>query len=353
MPYQALPAVFSLSRCIEVSDAALFNLFEASPKSPLIVVDHRAIGTQNLSKGAKDVANPIWSHYAKTHHEACGFSVEFAVKSISLKDSLGAFSSKPGKESDKEGAAKPKKVEGKNASEFLPDYYAFLDKALANGSSVEQVCLRYVRNLVNGRFLWRNRMIAQSAQVHITADKQYSFDALSYKLDDFSNPCANEVQIAQHMLAGLRGERTSALKVVAEVAFGMTGSFNVFPSQLYLGDTIEHKEAKLSKALFTKRVKDMAEYETPGVTPVGQGFIRNDKIANAIRTIDTWYPEHDETGKAIAVEITGANLRDSKFYRAGKSTGFEILKNVDVLDPTSEEGMFLTAVTIRGGVLGG
>lgn len=353
MPYQTLPTVFSLSRCIEVSDAALFNLFESKPKSPLIVVDHRALGTQNLSKGAKDVANPIWSHYAKTHHEACGFSVEFGVRTVSMRDSLGAYSSKPGKETEKAEGEKSAKASVKKAADFLPDYYSFLEKALEPGSSVEQVCLRYIRNLVNGRFLWRNRMIAQSAQVRIVADDEFVFDALSYKLDDFSNPCQNEVKLAKFLLAGLNGERTKALKVVAEVAFGMTGSFNVFPSQMYLGDVIEHKEAKLSKVLFTKRVKEMSEYETPGVKPVGQAFMRNDKISNAIRTIDTWYPSQEETGKAIAVEIAGANLKDSKFYRSGKTTGFDILKNIDVLDPVSEEGLFLTAVINRGGVLGG
>ena len=77
------------------------------------------------------------------------------------------------------------------------------------------------------------------------------------------------------------------------------------------------------------------------------------KIGNALRTIDTWYPEFTENDeKPIPVEPNGASLDAQQFFRVGKEkvSGFDILKEIRTLDPNSEKGMFLIACLIRGGV---
>jgi CRISPR-associated protein Csy3 len=126
------------------------------------------------------------------------------------------------------------------------------------------------------------------------------------------------------------------------------GGVEVFPSQNYLED----KPKGFSRSLYQLTPKK-PDHKANDNQYLGQAALRDQKIGNALRTIDTWYPlfkENDE--KPIAVEPNGANLEGQIFYRVGKDkvSAFDILKEIDELDPNSEKGMFLIACLIRGGV---
>ncbi|MDW5308652.1 type I-F CRISPR-associated protein Cas7f/Csy3, partial [Acinetobacter baumannii] len=90
-----------------------------------------------------------------------------------------------------------------------------------------------VRNIVNGRWLWRNRIVAESITIQVTAQdhpETLSFDALSYNLKSFDQPSEQEQKLADILLKGITGESTSAaLHIEAIVDFGM-GGVEVFPS---------------------------------------------------------------------------------------------------------------------------
>ena len=87
---------------------------------------------------------------------------------------------------------------------------------------------------------------------------------------------------------------------------------------------------------------------------LGQAAIRDQKIGNALRTIDTWYATYLENdSKPIPVEPNGASLDAQDFFRVNKKnkdSAFDILKEIRNLDPNSDKGKFLIACLIRGGV---
>lgn len=51
------------------------------------------------------------------------------------------------------------------------------------------------------------------------------------------------------------------------------------------------------------------------------------------------------------MEPNGANLEAQRFFRNGKKvSAFDLVKQLNLLDPNSPDGMFVTASLIRGGV---
>jgi CRISPR-associated protein Csy3 len=87
---------------------------------------------------------------------------------------------------------------------------------------------------------------------------------------------------------------------------------------------------------------------------MGQAALRDQKVGNALRTIDIWYPSFGERGVPIPVEPNGANLDAQEFFRDKKTSGFDLMRRVGEIAPIdSPEGNFLLACIIRGGVYSG
>ncbi|MEI5568363.1 type I-F CRISPR-associated protein Csy3 [Acinetobacter baumannii] len=345
--FKKLPGSLSLQRGTVVSDGAFFNLFEDGKQEPLHVMYHGIRGTQNVAgnkeKGAatgnslaREVTNIQLTESAKLQPKA-KLLVKWDFRFIDLSYVLFASASKAGAD----------KTEEYN---FRQAFLNFVNRA-KESDGLKEVVHRYVRNIVNGRWLWRNRIVAESITIQVTAQDYpeiFSFDALSYNLKSFDQPSEQEQKLAEILLKGITGESTSAaLHIEAIVDFGM-GGVEVFPSQNYLED----KPKGFSRSLYQLTPKK-PDHQANDNQYLGQAALRDQKIGNALRTIDTWYPlfkENDE--KPIAVEPNGANLEGQIFYRVGKDkvSAFDILKEIDELDPNSEKGMFLIACLIRGGV---
>ena len=51
---------------------------------------------------------------------------------------------------------------------------------------------------------------------------------------------------------------------------------------------------------------------------MGHAALRDQKIGNALRTIDTWYPRYTEHGRPLPVEPNGASLEAQEFFRGVK-----------------------------------
>lgn len=83
--------------------------------------------------------------------------------------------------------------------------------------------------------------------------------------------------------------------------------------------------------------------------------IHSQKIGNALRTIDTWYPEADTNGP-IAVEPYGSVTTQGKAYRTprDKTDFYTLLDNWLLKDqePPLAQRHFVMAVLVRGGVFG-
>lgn len=216
-----------------------------------------------------------------------------------------------------------------------------------------ELARRYAHNLANGRFLWRNRVGAEQVRVEVRrlekgeAAQTWAFDALGLSLRDFDAPAPVEADLnalAATIASGLAGQAYVLLEVVAYARVG--DGQEVYPSQELILDKGDKKGQK-SKTLY-------------GIGPEKNQIaaLHSQKIGNALRTIDTWYPvaEGEELGP-IAVEPYGSVTNQGKAYRQPKAgVDFYNLLDAWVLKgqaPTSEgDRHFVMATLIRGGVFG-
>ncbi|MDO5693432.1 MAG: type I-F CRISPR-associated protein Csy3 [Pseudomonadota bacterium] len=204
---------------------------------------------------------------------------------------------------------------------------------------------RYAANLANGRFLWRNRIGAESVEVrvaHLQAGQpstQWTFDALALNLRTLGKTDEQVQALGQLLAEGLAGKRHLLLQVTAFVRLG--AGQEVFPSQELIMD---RGRGDKSKTLY--------QVGEPGQEVAA---IHSQKIGNAIRTIDTWYEGADELGP-IAVEPYGSVTTQGKAYRQPrqKLDFYTLLDDWLLKDkaPPVEQQHFVMAVLIRGGVFG-
>src|SRR5690606_26439671 len=147
----------------------------------------------------------------------------------------------------------------------------------------------YAENIANGRFLWRNRIGAEAIKVrvaHIQGDQEkqvWIFDGASFDLHEFVVPTGALGELAEVIRQGLEGESFTLLQVDAFARLG--AGQEVFPSQELVLD-VGSRDNRKSKYL----------YQVDGIAA-----LHSQKVGNALRTIDTWYPQAHDTGP-IAVE---------------------------------------------------
>ncbi|WP_020680650.1 type I-F CRISPR-associated protein Csy3 [Marinobacterium rhizophilum] len=229
------------------------------------------------------------------------------------------------------------------------DYQQKLQATVQNYSDnvgFAELAKRYACNLANGRFLWRNRIGAEQVEVQIRhlqrgeAAELGTFDAHSLSLRKFDEPDnakAPLAALAQAIESGLSGEGYVLLDVIAYARMG--DGQEVYPSQELILDRGDKKGQK-SKTLYT--VGDVAA-------------MHSQKIGNALRTIDTWYPDENGLGP-IAVEPYGSVTSQGKAYRQPKQKAdfYNLLDSWVLKDQTPSEGdqHFVMATLVRGGVFG-
>lgn len=213
---------------------------------------------------------------------------------------------------------------------------------------LNELARRYAANLANGRFLWRNRVGAEQVEVQVAhlqngqAVAQWSFQALDHVMGNLKAPAqeGGDLDALSGLIAAaLAGKHHLLLQISAYVRVG--AGQEVFPSQELI---LDRGRGDKSKTLYT----------------VGEGeravaAIHSQKIGNALRTIDTWYPDWEENGP-IAVEPYGSVTTQGKAYRQPKAKMdfYNLLDDWLLKDrvPATEQQHFVMAVLIRGGVFG-
>lgn len=203
---------------------------------------------------------------------------------------------------------------------------------------------RYAENIANGRFLWRNRVGAEKIEVCVTilnggSKQSWVFDASSMNTRKFSSPDTIS-ELAAEISSALSGEKDFLLLDVE--AFVLIGKAqDVYPSEELVLDKGNSKSKK-SKIL----------YSIDGVAGM-----HSQKIGNAVRTIDTWYPDYEEVGIGpIAIEPYGAVTNLGKAYRNPQAkadfyTLFDRFARGEKLE-TKQDEHYVMAVLVRGGVFG-
>jgi CRISPR-associated protein Csy3 len=225
--------------------------------------------------------------------------------------------------------------------------------AYANTTGFATLAQRYACNLANGRFLWRNRLGAEMVEVQVRhlqdgqAVKTWTFNALDFDMRRFDAPATSAqdvAELAKVVEQGLAGQQYALLEVTAFARVG--AGQEVFPSQELILDKGSNTAGQKSKTLYEMGKTDKQR---------GTAAIHSQKLGNAIRTVDTWYPDEGGLGP-IAVEPYGSVTSQGKAYRQPKEKQdfYTLLDGWVIKDqvPAVEQQHYVMANLIRGGVFG-
>lgn len=243
-----------------------------------------------------------------------------------------------------------------NNANFYESYQAAAKGYIAEEGFTE-LAKRYAINIANGRFLWRNRVGVDALEIHVkisNSETSWTFDGTQISTQNFDNANADIVNLAGKIADALSGKTEFLLLEVN--AYAQIGSAqDVYPSEELVLDKGNSKSKK-SKILY--HVKNIAA-------------LHSQKIGNALRTIDTWYPEFSGEnnqaveifestklvhGKPIAIEPYGAVTNLGRAFRTPKEkvdffTLFDKFARGIKLDSKDAEH-YVMAVLVRGGVFG-
>jgi len=230
-------------------------------------------------------------------------------------------------------------------NQLFNDSYTKAAKKYIETEKFNELAKRYSSNIANGRFLWRNRVGAENIEVQVKilnseTEKSWFFDANKTSIRNFDLSTVGVEELGQKIAQALSGETDFLLLEIT--AFAQVGKAqDVYPSEELVLDKGNSKTKK-SKRLY--HVDDVAA-------------MHSQKIGNALRTIDTWYPEFEEVSTGpIAIEPYGAVTNLGKAYRNPKDkadffTLFDQFARGEEL-PNKDAEHYVMAVLVRGGVFG-
>lgn len=350
-----LPGVLAFQRSLMLSDAAFYSVLADGSTAPVQVIRHGIRGTQNTNKDDPAATSTTGTakrleqsqvqitDSARLDCDAVALQVRFDLRMLDLRGSL--FTCVVGQSQDKEEAGR-----------FRASFDRFVGHAYAS-EGLQEVARRIARNIFNGRWLWRNRTLACAIEVKVTDAKGNVLvsDALKVPLNHFDDYSPEEIAIGSLIADGLRGDTANTtLRISATVDFGLRGAIEVYPSQNY----VEQKPEGFARPLYAlgqpePRQSDLKDkLDFAATRTMGHAALRDQKVSNALRTIDTWYPGFPEINRPIPVEPNGANLDMQKHFRNRSSgaSAWTYAEQMNDLDPDTSGGMFMIASLIRGGV---
>ncbi len=216
----------------------------------------------------------------------------------------------------------------------------------------ELLARRYLTNIINGKFLWRNKY-AENRQVvlYINDEKNHRFNIdLDFGFNDkFSKPQDQKAfDSFVEKFAKALFDKEESLVIYVEASGKIGYGQEIYPSQEFVSADEKKKDGGKSKTLFDvfSRGKRVAAFHSQ-------------KIGNAIRTIDTWYAEN--ATHAIPVDPFGPDKKNQSLHRTGTqakdnsvySMLNRLLDEKKGVKANSDAGHYLMACFIRGGVYSG
>lgn len=204
---------------------------------------------------------------------------------------------------------------------------------------------RYALNIANARFLWRNRLGAEQIEVQVAArnntiQQNWVFDASQFNTRDFDSN-NNKVNELAACIAQVLASMDDFLLLDITCFVQMGRAQEVYPSEELVLD-----KGKGEKGKILYSVNDIAA-------------MHSQKLGNALRTIDTWYPgftNPEQSAGPIAIEPYGAVTNLGRAYRTPKEkqdfyTFFDAWARGEALSRVEDEH-YVMAVLVRGGVFG-
>lgn len=235
---------------------------------------------------------------------------------------------------------KPSASNGKEFNASFPK----IAQTYVEQEGFKELAKRYATNIANARYLWRNRVGAEKVEVIAKiGNETLTFDARQFALNKFESTNADLQKLADKIAEALCGKLPYLLIEIA--AYALIGKAQeVYPSE----------ELVLDKGKGDKGDKSKILYEVNKVAA-----LHSQKIGNALRTIDTWYPGYHDSETnigPIAIEPYGAVTNLGKAFRNPKEKAdFYTLFDKFALGEKladKEQEHYVMAVLIRGGVFG-
>lgn len=233
-----------------------------------------------------------------------------------------------------------------NNALFRQSYSAAVSQYIAKYGCFE-LAKRYATNLSNARFLWRNRVGAEEIEVQVKAlnkgaPQAWTFNAKLFSTKHFDHNDQQINSLADRIAQALASD-TDHLILQIDCYAKVGKAQEVYPSEELVLDKGNSKTKK-SKILYA--VNEHAA-------------MHSQKIGNALRSIDTWYPDYtseEQSAGAIAIEPYGAVTNLGKAFRTPKDkqdfyTFFDKWARGESL-PREEDEHYVMAVLVRGGVFG-
>lgn len=210
---------------------------------------------------------------------------------------------------------------------------------------MRELAKRYALNLANARFLWRNRLGAENILVEVKAlnkgtEQSWEFDALGLNPRDMNTVTADVDALADLVASALSSDNDFLiLDITCHAKVGKAQ--DVYPSEELVLDKGKGNKSKIL-------------YAVDGIAAM-----HSQKIGNALRTIDTWYPEYSDpiaSAGPIAIEPYGAVTNLGKAFRTPAEkqdfyTFFDSWARGGELSRVEDEH-YVIAVLVRGGVFG-
>lgn len=227
-------------------------------------------------------------------------------------------------------------------------------KSYLSTDKIRDLAKLYLQNILTARFMFRNLNNSSKMEVHIKSDdKIFTFNAHSnlHNLAQFNAEEQKNISILLNELtSALKGdlkEVGDGYKVPVIVNWRVTTVFEtepnteVYPSQEFLEDS---KEGKVLTTVTTSLDKEQAAYHSQ-------------KIGNAIRTIDIWYPDYSSEDKQypLPVEPYGIDKASESVARKKENlySHLEKIEDYSTKVPVDDVSHFIIACLIRGGVYSG
>jgi CRISPR-associated protein Csy3 len=226
----------------------------------------------------------------------------------------------------------------------------------------KELAKRYGLNIANARYLWRNRVGVENIKVLVKINNHENilkFDAKKFDLKNFDYQPEGDLKILidhiANALAGTNEYEHNALILDINVFAKVGIAQDVYPSQEFVKQekNPSRNEEKVSKVLYKIKLDEAKEI----------AGMHSQKIGNALRTIDSWYPEpNDNDNNPIAIEPYGQVTTRNMVYRDTPNDFYTLIKKI-ILDSKElrldskfnekeyEKNLhYIVAVLIRGGV---
>lgn len=353
--YSLQTAMLALKRSIQVSEALLWakgveNDRDGKPTTVRmpIIVQEKGVRGQSSENNAKNEgkSNPQTVDNAVIPAGCDTFEITFSARVMP-----GAM-----------------KLHASDSPEVATNY-ADLARRYAESGGFTYLARRYVANLLNGRFAWRNRWQSDAAMVTVSFAGGKEIVANPFVFDLSETPTLEEMrdalakgtpELLDELIAGVaRGLSEAPFEFDVTWSSTMQPGAEVFPSQEYLrGEAAERLKGKGEDG-GKSRVYATLPSRIGGRT-VEQASMHSQKIGAAIRHIDDWHNNDDFGPIAVnpygGVQETADVLRKSKGGIAPNLyaiMGKPQLLRADVeqqADQMSGDTHFFFANLIRGGV---